>query len=91
MNWKQQKKRIAELEARKVTLSAEKFCPAEYAGSLLWAETEVWNKAISACAVVIRAAGIRIKGEMTPAPVLRINRKCLASTLHPAGCCNKHF
>lgn len=23
--------------------------------------------------------------------VLRINRKCLASTLHPAGCCNKHF
>lgn len=35
------------------------------------------------------AAGIRIKEKMTL--VLRINRKCLASTLHPAGCCNKHF
>ncbi|EFI8984369.1 ead/Ea22-like family protein [Escherichia coli] len=56
-------KRIAELDAREVTLPAEKFCPAEHAGCLLWAETEVWNRAISACAVAIRAAGIRIKGE----------------------------
>ncbi|EPM0022777.1 hypothetical protein PU088_001092 [Citrobacter farmeri] len=55
-------KRIAELEAREVVLPAEKFCPAEHAGSLLWAETEMWNMAISACADAIRAAGIG-KGE----------------------------
>ncbi|HFG3843068.1 ead/Ea22-like family protein [Escherichia marmotae] len=57
------KKRITELETREVALPAKKFCPAEHAGSLLWTETEVWNRAISACAVAIRAAGIRIKGE----------------------------
>ncbi|MCX0792632.1 ead/Ea22-like family protein [Escherichia coli] len=57
------KKRITELETREVALPAEKFCPAECAGSLLWTETEVWNRAISACVVAIRAAGIRIKGE----------------------------
>ncbi|EAP4557081.1 hypothetical protein ILT68_003143 [Salmonella enterica] len=56
-------KRIAELEARTVTLPEEKFCPSEYAGSQYWEETEVWNKAISACAVAIRAAGIGVKGE----------------------------
>lgn len=55
-------KRIAELEAREVMLPAEKFCPSEYAGSQHWEETEVWNKAISACAVAIRAAGIKVKG-----------------------------
>lgn len=55
-------KRIAELEARTVTLPEEKFCPSEYAGSQYWEETEVWNKAISACAVAIRAAGIGVKG-----------------------------
>lgn len=55
--------RIAELEARAVTLPAEKFCPSEYAGSQYWEETEVWNKAISACAVAVRAAGIKVKGE----------------------------
>ncbi|HCL5287304.1 TPA: ead/Ea22-like family protein [Salmonella enterica] len=54
------KQRIAELE---VTLPAEKFCPSEYAGSQYWEETEVWNKAISACAVAVRAAGIKVKGE----------------------------
>ncbi|EDR4480367.1 hypothetical protein AGB91_002326 [Salmonella enterica subsp. enterica] len=57
------RQRIAELEARTVTLPAEKFCPSEYAGSQYWEETEVWNKAISACAVAIRAAGIGVKGE----------------------------
>lgn len=57
------KKRIAELEAREVTLPAEKFCPSEYAGSQYWEETEVWNKAISGCAAAIRAAGIGVKGE----------------------------
>ncbi|EBR9320678.1 protein Ead [Salmonella enterica subsp. enterica serovar Panama] len=55
-------KRIAELEAREVTLPAEKFCPSEYAGSQYWEETEVWNKAISACAVAVRAVGIKVKG-----------------------------
>ena len=57
------KERTTELETREVALPAEKFCPAEHAGSLLWTETEAWNKAISVCAVAIRAAGIRIKGE----------------------------
>ncbi|MDT0636529.1 hypothetical protein RM437_00550 [Citrobacter werkmanii] len=56
-------RRIAELEAREVTLPAEKFCPSEYAGSQYWEETEVWNKAISGCAAAIRAAGIGVKGE----------------------------
>ncbi|HFK5752002.1 ead/Ea22-like family protein [Enterobacter ludwigii] len=56
------KKRIAELEARTVTLPAQKYCPSEYAGSVLWGETEVWNQAISECAKAIRAAGIG-KGE----------------------------
>ncbi|EAS5079269.1 ead/Ea22-like family protein [Salmonella enterica] len=55
-------RRIAELEAREVTLPAEKFCPSEYAGSQYWEETEVWNKAISACAVAVRATGIKVKG-----------------------------
>lgn len=35
---------------------AEKFCPAEYAGSLLWNETEIWNKAVEACQDAYRAA-----------------------------------
>ncbi|MBN6599905.1 ead/Ea22-like family protein [Citrobacter sedlakii] len=55
-------KRIAELEAREVTLPAQKFCPDEYVGSVLWAESEIWNQAISECAKAIRAAGIG-KGE----------------------------
>ncbi len=54
--------RIAELEARTVTLPAQKFCPGEYMDSVLWSETEVWNQAISECAKAIRAAGIG-KGE----------------------------
>ncbi|EDV7394773.1 ead/Ea22-like family protein [Salmonella enterica subsp. enterica] len=56
-------KRIAELETREVMLPAQRFCPSEYVGSVLWAETEIWNKAISACAVAVRAAGIKVKGE----------------------------
>ncbi|EAM7055805.1 ead/Ea22-like family protein [Salmonella enterica] len=56
------KQHIAELETREVTLPAEKFCPSEYAGSQYWEEIEVWNKAISACAVAVRAAGIKVKG-----------------------------
>lgn len=55
--------RIAELESRTVKLPAERFCPAEYAGSQLWSETEVWNKAITACADVLRAAGIKVEAE----------------------------
>lgn len=55
--------RIAELESRSVKLPAERFCPAEYAGSQLWSETEVWNKAITACADELRAAGIKVEAE----------------------------
>ncbi|EAA8821695.1 hypothetical protein AHT39_001894 [Salmonella enterica subsp. enterica serovar Isangi] len=55
-------KRIAELEARTVKLPAARFCPAEYSGSQLWEEVEIWNKAIEACDAAIRAAGIG-KGE----------------------------
>ncbi|ECG6153416.1 ead/Ea22-like family protein [Salmonella enterica subsp. enterica serovar Napoli] len=57
------RQRIAELEAREVTLPAQRFCPGEYVGSVLWAETEIWNKAISACDFAVRAAGIKVKGE----------------------------
>ncbi|EMB3200952.1 ead/Ea22-like family protein [Salmonella enterica] len=53
--------RIAELEAREVTLPAQRFCPGEYVGSVLWAETEIWNKAISACDFAVRAADIKVK------------------------------
>ncbi|MFC3191309.1 hypothetical protein [Pseudocitrobacter faecalis] len=56
-------KRIAELEARTVKLPATKFCPAEYAGSQLWEEVEIWNKAIEACDAAIRAAGVAVEGE----------------------------
>ncbi|MFK8258284.1 ead/Ea22-like family protein [Erwinia sp. AnSW2-5] len=42
-----------------VELPAERFCPAEYAGSLLWTETEVWNKAIEACRVNLDAANVK--------------------------------
>ncbi|HBQ2359450.1 TPA: hypothetical protein L7P01_003006 [Klebsiella pneumoniae] len=55
--------RIAELESRSVKLPAERFCPAEYAGSQLWSETEVWNKAITACADELRASGIKVEAE----------------------------
>lgn len=55
--------RIAELESRTVKLPAERFCPAEYAGSQLWSETEVWNKAITACTDELRAAGIKVEAE----------------------------
>ncbi|HCJ9431424.1 TPA: ead/Ea22-like family protein [Klebsiella pneumoniae] len=57
------RQRIAELESRTVKLPAERFCPAEYAGSQLWSETEVWNKAITACADELRAAGIKVEAE----------------------------
>lgn len=55
--------RISQLESRTVKLPAERFCPAEYAGSQLWSETEVWNKAITACADALRAAGIKVEAE----------------------------
>lgn len=57
------RQRIAGLESRTVKLPAERFCPAEYAGSQLWSETEVWNKAITACADALRAAGIKVEAE----------------------------
>ncbi|HDG7583207.1 hypothetical protein J9A50_25520 [Klebsiella pneumoniae] len=52
---------LSSLESRTVKLPAERFCPAEYAGSQLWSETEVWNKAITACADELRAAGIKVE------------------------------
>ena len=58
-----QQRKIAELESRSVKLPAERFCPAEYAGSQLWSETEVWNKAITACADALRADGIKVEAE----------------------------
>lgn len=54
---------LSSLESRTVKLPAERFCPAEYAGSQLWSETEVWNKAITACADELRAAGIKVEAE----------------------------
>ncbi|KLF68611.1 hypothetical protein [Klebsiella aerogenes] len=53
-------RQLAEMESRTVTvkLPAERFCPAEYAGSQLWSEVEAWNKAISACAKALAATGI---------------------------------
>ncbi|HDX8790113.1 TPA: ead/Ea22-like family protein [Klebsiella michiganensis] len=56
---------LSSLESRTVTvkLPAERFCPAEYAGSQLWLETEVWNKAITACADALRADGIKVEVE----------------------------
>ncbi|QXA85917.1 hypothetical protein I6L73_11770 [Klebsiella quasipneumoniae] len=56
-------KRIAELESRTVKLPAERFCPADYAGSQLWSETEVWNQAISACNCALRTAGFKVEAE----------------------------
>ncbi|WP_251907485.1 ead/Ea22-like family protein [Klebsiella quasipneumoniae] len=55
--------RIDELESRTVKLPAERFCPAEYAGSQLWSETEVWNQAISACNGALHTAGIKVEDE----------------------------
>ncbi|VGD35167.1 Uncharacterised protein [Klebsiella pneumoniae] len=57
------KEYIQHLESRTMKLPAERFCPAEYAGSQLWSETEVWNKAITACADALRAAGIKVEAE----------------------------
>lgn len=54
---------LSSLESRSVKLPAERFCPAEYAGSQLWSETEVWNKAITACADALRADGIKVEAE----------------------------
>lgn len=54
-------RQLAEMESRTVKLPAERFCPAEYAGSQLWSETEVWNKAITACADALRASGIKVE------------------------------
>lgn len=61
--FREAEQRIAELESRSVKLPAERFCPAEYAGSQLWSETEVWNKAITACADELRASGIKVEAE----------------------------
>lgn len=51
--------RLGTQQQKPVFLPAERFCAAEYAGSLLWAETEVWNKAIYECAASLDAANIQ--------------------------------
>lgn len=48
--------------ATPVRLPTALFCPEEYVGSLLWSETEAYNKAISKCAEGIRAAGFKVDG-----------------------------
>lgn len=62
-------KRLCSLEARTLTVKFpdEKFCPAEYAGSQLWEETEIWNKAVAECSASLKkscaAAGITLSWE----------------------------
>lgn len=54
--------RVKELERQNpVVLPEYKFCPAEYQGSLLWSETEIWNKAIDASKAAIEASGGIVK------------------------------
>lgn len=48
--------------ATPVRLPTAMFCPEEYIGSLLWSETEAYNKAISKCAEALRAAGFKVEG-----------------------------
>lgn len=50
-------------QQKPVVLPEYKFCPAEYQGSLLWSETEVWNKAIDAAKAAIKAAGGKVEGD----------------------------
>lgn len=57
---------VAELRAKLATpvrLPTAMFCPQEYIGSLLWSETESYNKAISKCGEAIRAAGFTVEGD----------------------------
>ncbi|NKG32081.1 hypothetical protein FVB43_18805 [Erwinia rhapontici] len=51
-------KELGAQQQKPVVLPAERFCAAEHAGSLLWTETEVWNKAIYACATSLDAANV---------------------------------
>lgn len=74
--------RIAELEPRTVKLPAERFCPAEYAGSQLWSETEVWNKAITACADALRADGIKVEADSLDADVNDRNQPGMVVAVH---------
>ncbi|EMA1799458.1 DUF551 domain-containing protein [Cronobacter turicensis] len=54
-------------EPGEIKWPAEKFCPAEYAGSLLWSETEIWNKAVEACREAYRAAMLGKPEPVSPA------------------------
>ncbi|WP_227634110.1 hypothetical protein [Klebsiella pneumoniae] len=74
--------RIAELESRTVKLPAERFCPAEYAGSQLWSETEVWNQAISACNGALRTAGIKVEADSLDADVNDRNQPGMVVAVH---------
>ncbi|AVG77989.1 hypothetical protein [Pantoea ananatis] len=46
---------------RPVELPQFKFCSNDCAGSQLWIESQVWNKAIDACAEALRQHGIEVK------------------------------
>ncbi|HDT2130008.1 TPA: hypothetical protein RCG87_001748 [Enterobacter roggenkampii] len=63
----------------------EKFCPAEYAGSQLWEETEIWNKAIDACKEACRAVMLQGADGNSPAHSgCRPAQNCIS----PAQCGN---
>ncbi|ASM13345.1 hypothetical protein [Serratia marcescens] len=54
---------LKERLATPVRLPTALFCPEEYVGSLLWSETEAYNKAISKCVEGIHAAGFTVEGD----------------------------
>ena len=46
---------------RPVELPGLKVCSSDYAGSQLWIESQVWNKAIDSCAEALRQQGYEVK------------------------------
>lgn len=46
---------------RKVELPGLKICSSDCAGSQLWIESQVWNKAIDACTEALRQQGYEVK------------------------------
>ncbi|WP_194761198.1 hypothetical protein [Pantoea ananatis] len=46
---------------RPVELPDLKVCSSDYAGSQLWIEAQVWNKAIDSCAEALRQQGYEVK------------------------------
>ncbi|NEK84040.1 MAG: hypothetical protein G3W58_22900 [Pantoea ananatis] len=48
---------------RPVELPDLKVCSSDYAGSQLWIESKVWNKAIDSCAEALRKQGYEVKND----------------------------